>query len=99
MKPTMYITHYESNGRVTIWAGNIDQLSNTFGYLLECGHQRDGRIDKHPRGAAGLVKSLNRSARMVGRYADTYTVSSRLAFQHYGGVRKADGTGCVTYNL
>lgn len=98
MKPTLYITHYGKNGVGTIWAGNIDQLTDTFGDLLESGHARDSRIENRPRGAAGFATSLNRSARVMGRFEDVYAVSSRLAFQHYGGVRAADGTGKVTFN-
>lgn len=98
MKATLYIAEYY-HGRETIWAGNIDQLNEAFGYSLSCGHAYDKRINPNPRGAASLVKALNRSSWSRGRYNEHNEVSSRAAFLRNGGKRSEDGTGTATRKL
>lgn len=54
-------------------AGTVDRLVNeVFRYTLEAGNSRDGRINRHPKTAAGLVSALNKCATACHRYNDYY---------------------------
>ena len=52
-------------GRETLWVGTIAQLSNAFGYTLECGHSRNSRIKlkSEINTVKSLVSNLNKSYR------------------------------------
>ena len=52
--------------------GTLDELTEWASYDLLCGNSRDGRINRHPKTAAGLVSALNKSATACHRYNDYY---------------------------
>lgn len=63
-------------GRETLWVGTIAQLSDAFGYTLECGHSWNHRIKRESeiKTVKSLVSNLNKSYRetMGGCYDPDY---------------------------
>lgn len=44
------------------YTGTIVELTETFSYTLECGHNWDGRVNRNPKTIDSLVNNLNRAA-------------------------------------
>lgn len=83
--------------RGTIWCGTVKELVNdVFGYTLECGHSCNQRIQRYPKTAASLEKSLNRSSAETNNFT-SYSLVTRDEYLSKGGVIPETGTGSVRF--
>lgn len=72
VKYSKLFTGYCRQSDERVIEGTIDELVTYFGYTLLIGSQRDARIPLRPRTIKSLVKALNDSAQVTGRYNDSY---------------------------
>lgn len=61
-------------GRTTEETGTVAELTEYFGYTLECGNSYNSKISTAPRTAKSLVSNLNRSIDYIqrGSFSPTY---------------------------
>lgn len=83
-------------GTRTIYCGSIGHLTTrVFGYLLDCGHSWNEKINPSPKTAKGLVSALNKSANECRHYYDSYELSSYEEFVGHGGTLDEECSGSV----
>ncbi len=58
-----YIIHkyYARSSRDYYYKGTLAQLTECFGYTLECGSSWNQKISRHPKTAKGLISALTKS--------------------------------------
>lgn len=57
----VYFIKKYHRGRYTIVKGTVEQLVKYFGYILECGHSWNPKINKNPTTYKSLISNLNKS--------------------------------------
>ena len=62
------------DGRKLTFVGTLEELQQIFSYPLIVGNSRDATIPLKPKTASALVKAVNKSALVSGRYYDYYTL-------------------------
>jgi hypothetical protein len=59
--PKVYYIKKYHRGHYTIVKGTIKQLTDYFGYTLDCGHSWNQKINKEPKTYSSLISNLNKS--------------------------------------
>lgn len=60
MERIFYINKYH-RGYHTIIKGTLKELTEYFGYTLDCGHSWNGKINTNPKTYKSLISNLNKS--------------------------------------
>ncbi len=56
----MKINRYH-RGNEKIIEGTLEELTQYFGYTLECGHSWNPKINKNPKNLKSLISNINKS--------------------------------------
>jgi len=73
---TYTITHYWHLHQHVSHTGTLAQLVEKFSYTLLCGHQRNPVIPTKPKTIKALVKALQDSRDVLGRWNEMYYLNN-----------------------